>query len=75
MKPFIEVRILVEYLDNFHAVDVLDEGVVHLLADHIIGTNFILMHTEYMVIMAIRLMRMEAKHSSANFQSTKNIAT
>ena len=33
------------------------------------------MPTEYMVIMAIRLMGMEARDSNASFQSTKNIAT
>ena len=43
-KPLIGIRVLVEYLDNLHAVDVLDDGVVHLLAGHIVGAHFLHAH-------------------------------
>ena len=40
-KPLIGVRVLVENLDDLHAVDVLNDGVVHLLAGHIVGPHFL----------------------------------
>ena len=43
-KPLIGVRVLVEYLDDLHAVDVLNDGVVHLLAGHIVGAHFLHAH-------------------------------
>ena len=40
-EPFIRICVFIENLDDFHAVDVLNNGIVHLLPGHIVRSHFL----------------------------------